>query len=83
METIIVEILLAGVNECFDFSMPSQIPVGSLLGELVKVVASCTPNAVVDDRCPVLMERRTGAILDREKTLAENGVCDGMKLTFL
>ena len=80
MEKMTLEIYLPGVNEAFTFALPSQVPIGAMIGELVKVVAACSGNARVDEDHPMLLSAERGAILDRNKTLAENGVVEGARL---
>ncbi|MBR1707282.1 MAG: EsaB/YukD family protein [Clostridia bacterium] len=83
MESIIVETYLPGANKYYDFSIPSQIPLEHILGEMAKAVGTCTDNAMVDTEVPMLINERTGQILDLERTLVENQILDGDRLILI
>ncbi|MBQ9008135.1 MAG: EsaB/YukD family protein [Clostridia bacterium] len=82
MESIIVEIYLPGSNTKLDFSIPSQIPMEHVLGEMAKAVGICTNNSMVDTDVPILINAE-GQQIDLERTLSENRVCDGDRLILL
>lgn len=83
MESIIVEAFLPGANKSLDFSIPSQIPLEHVLGEMAKAVGSCMNNCMVDNEVPILINAKTGQQLDLERTLSENRICDGDRLILL
>lgn len=83
MENVIVETYLPGANTHCDFSIPSQIPLEHVLGEMAKAVGICTNNAMVDIEVPMLINERTGQVLDLERTLAENQIFDGDRLILI
>lgn len=82
MERIIISLHLPAVNHTQDVSMPSQLPIGSYLPELVNTVRDVTFTALIDPVQPMLCSKRLG-VLPLEKSLAECGVHDGDTLFFL
>lgn len=83
MEIIIIEIYLPGNNQVLNFSVPSQVPIGCYIKELINLVNIGTQNVLVDDEYPMLCDMRHKCPLPLEKTLAECHVRDGNRLMLL
>ncbi|MDO5377592.1 MAG: EsaB/YukD family protein [Clostridia bacterium] len=83
METIIIEIYLPGNNQILDFSVPSQVCIGSYIKELIHLVNIGAKNVFIDDEHPMICDMRHKCPLPFEKTLAECHVRDGDRLMLL
>lgn len=80
METIIVEIYLPSINQTFDFSVPSQIPVISFVHELIDAIQVNLHQVRIDHENPMLCDLRHSALIPLDKTLAECHVRDSDRL---
>lgn len=80
METIIVEIYLPGINQTYDFSVPSQIPIKHFVHELVDAIQASLHQVQIDGDNPVLCDMQHCRLLPLDKTLAECHVRDSYRL---
>ncbi len=83
METIHIEISLPGNNTIQEFSVPSQVPVGCYLGELMKVINQYDRSIDLDEKHPLLIDVRHRCAIDLTKTLAESHIRDSDRLLLI
>ena len=83
METIIVEIFLPGINQAFDFAVPSQIPVINFVHELVDAIQVNLHQVRIDNEHPMLCDMRHCVTIPMDKTLAECHVRDSDRLMLI
>lgn len=83
MESINIEISLPGNHEVMEFSVPSQVPVGCYLGEMINLINMQEKNIVLDEKHPLLIDERHLKALDITQTMAENHIRDSDRLILI
>lgn len=83
MESINIEVFLPGNQEVLEFSVPSQVPVGCYLGEMIKLITMQEKNILLDEQHPLLIDERHRRALEIGKTMAENHVRDSDRLILI
>ena len=82
METIIVEIMLAGVHQSYDFVLPAHVPVGCILWRLIEIIRQAA-HVGIDDDHPCLYDAEGKHIIPLEQTLAQAGIRDSSLLVLI
>ena len=83
METIIVEITAAALEESADFLLPAHVPVASLLPEIIRLVEQVHIGVAIDSEHPMLFDRERSVLLSPDETLAQAGLHFGHPLLLI
>ena len=83
MEIIVIELLVGALEKTLDFMVPAQVPVSSVIPEIIRLVEQTNIGISIDAERPMLFDLERGVPLLPQESLAQANIHYGHSLLLI